>query len=284
MITVNLTTTYHRLGLCRIALISLLTQSKTPDRINVWVSTEPYLRDKGIKDVELIKELLESLPCSETNRINFRWIPNIGPYRKLIPILREAEAKDVIVTADDDIFYSKDWLKRLLEDYDKSGGDAVAVRVRKKRINFLGKVTSYLYWKLISRYTVVDDDGFVVTFGGGAVLNKSMFREQDITDDNFLNLAPTADDLWYSKLLQLNGIRVVVVPDLLEELNFVEHADGLTNHNFPKVTSLFQKLRFQVWDRLMGFLGIPVCGNDIVYNKINNYFNSKKLENEIDKL
>lgn len=271
MLTVNLTTTYQRLSFCRIALTSLLLQSKLPDRINLWISREPYLRDEGISDNGQVEQLLESLPEPSRNRVNIRWVSNTGPYRKLIPMLREAGPKDVIVTADDDIFYGRDWLDGLLKVHKEAGGKAVASRVRSKRVNFLGKKTSYLFWKLMSKPAVVQDD-FIVTFGGGAVLTRAMFREQDIADDSFLSVAPTADDLWYSKLLRLNNNEVVVAPSLQEELNFVLHSDGLTNHNFPRVSSFFHKIRIRVWDRPLGLLGLPVSGNDVAYREIERYF------------
>lgn len=271
MLIVNLTTTFQRLSLCRIALISLLSQSRLPDRVNLWVSKQPYLRDEGIRDNLYIECLLKSLPEPFSHRVIVRWVENTGPYRKLIPMLREAGDNDVLVTADDDIFYGRYWLKGLLEAYDRSNGNPVAARVRIKKNNILGTKTSYLHWDLISRPSVVSDD-FIVTFGGGAVLTKAMFRDKDINDDAFLNLAPTADDLWYSKLLLVNNNIVFVVPSLLDELNFIQHTDGLTNHNFPRVSSVFEKVRLRVWNRFFGFWGLPVCGNDIAHAKINHYF------------
>lgn len=271
MITINLTTTSQRLSLSRIALTSLLLQSRLPDKVNIWVSKEPYLRDKGIESPELIDQFLKTLPEAGKNLINIRWVPNTGPYRKLIFMLREAGPDDVIVTADDDIFYGRDWLSGLLAAFKDSDGKAVAARVRAKRINFLGKKTSYLFWNLINRKKTVLDD-FIVTFGGGAVLTRSMFREQDIADDSFLDVAPTADDLWYSKLLILNHNEVVVVPSLQAELNFILHNDGLTNHNFPIVATLLHKIRYFAWDKTAGYFGAPVCGNDIAYSQINRYF------------
>ncbi len=272
MLTVNLTTTFQRLSLCRIALTSLLLQSRLPDKINLWVSKEPYLRDKGIANSEAVEKLIDSLPENGRSLVTIRWVPNTGPYRKLIPMLREAEPDDVIVTADDDIFYGSEWLNDLLAAYEKSGGRPVASRVRAKRANFLGKKTSYLFWRIINQPSVVKND-FVVTFGGGVVLSRSMFREKDIADDSFLKVAPTADDLWYSTLLLRNNNEVVVIPKLLNELNFILHSDGLDNHNFPKVVSFFHKVRVRVWDRVLGFIGFPVCGNDLAYAQIYRYFN-----------
>jgi len=186
-------------------------------------------------------------------------------------MLREAGPDDLIVTADDDIFYGRDWLSGLLAAYEKSDGKPAAARVRTKRINFLGKKTSYLFWNLINQPKTVGDD-FIVTFGGGVVLTRAMFREQDIADDSFLKVAPTADDLWYSKLLRLNHNQVVVVPSLLKELNFIQHNDGLTNHNRPGAVSLLHKIRLRVWDRALGFFGVAVCGNDVAHGEIDQYF------------
>jgi len=282
LVTVNLTTTFQRLSFCRIALTSLLLQSRLPDQINLWVSKEPYLRDKGIANKEAIDQLIASLPAESRSRISVRWVPNTGPYRKLIPMLREAGPDDLIVTADDDIFYGRDWLSGLLSAYDYAGGKPAAARVRTKRINFLGRKTSYLFWNLINQPKTVED-GFIVTFGGGVVLTRAMFREQDIADDSFLKVAPTADDLWYSKLLRLNRNELVVVPSLMKELNFIQHNDGLMNHNWPKVVSLFHKIRLRVWDRLLGFFGVAVCGNDVAYGEIDRYFRAASQDTVVRK-
>lgn len=275
MLTVNLTTTYQRLELSRIALTSILLQSKLPDRINLWVSKEPYLRDIGISDEAVLEDLITSLPDSRKDLISIRWVANIGPYRKLIPILRESQIDDVIVTADDDIFYGRDWLSNLLASYESNGGMPVASRVRKISYNVIGKKTSYLHWKIINKNIKINGD-YIVTFGGGAVLNKSMFLEQDILDDSFLCVAPTADDLWYSKLLQRKNNEVLVVPSLLKELNFVIHDDGLSRHyNWPFASSFFRKIKLHFWNKPIGFLGVNVCNNDVAYNEVEKYFRSK---------
>ncbi len=254
-------------------MTSILLQSLLPDRINLWVSRDAYLRDQGISDQESIDVLFKSLPESSTNVVCIRWVDNTGPYRKLIPALREAGPDDLIVTADDDIFYGRDWLQGLIEAYDPAEGVPSASRVRRIRTNFIGKLTSYIYWTLYEEASVIRED-YVVTFGGGVVLARSMFREDDIFDESFLTIAPTADDLWYSKLLSRNGTPVRVIPRLLSELHFVQHNDGLTNHNFPKVSTFIHKIRVRVWDQVVGFFGYPVCGNDIAFRKIERYFSS----------
>jgi len=271
LLSINVTTTSQRLSLCRITLTSLLLQTTLPDKINLWVSEGAYLRDKGISNNDSITSLIESLPSQGRDLICIRWVANTGPYRKLIPVLRESGPNDLIITADDDIFYGENWLQGLLAVYGKGGGVVAAARVRLEKINFLGRKTSYIFWDLINE-NVTLEKGFIVTFGGGVVLTRSMFREEDISSDEYLKLAPTSDDLWYSKLLKLNNNIVFVAPDLQKELNFIEHSDGLVNHNILLANSIASKIKAKIWDKVLGFLGFPVCGNDAAYLKVERYF------------
>lgn len=251
--------------------MSILMQSCLPDRVIIWVSKEAYLRDQGIKNDNVVEEFIKSLPVKNSEIISVRWVENTGPYRKLIPMLREASSDDVIVTADDDIFYGENWLRILVDAYYSSSNSLVAGRVRQIKKNIFGARMSYLYWKIITKPNTLSDD-FVVTFGGGVALNRAMFREKDIHNDEYLRLAPTADDLWFSKLIRQNSIKVKVVPSALKELNFVEHNDGLNNHNIPSVTSFLHRLRRKLWDHFLGRLGVHVCGNDRVFSRIETYF------------
>ncbi|WP_328186322.1 hypothetical protein [Marinobacter sp. OP 3.4] len=280
MITVNLTTTCQRLPLCKITLMSLCLQSRQPDEIRLWVSAEPYLRDGGIPDQDELARYFSDLPADWQQRIKPRWVTNTGPYRKLIPALRDAGPDDLLITADDDIAYGKHWLSTLLQAYEPGSGVAIAGRVRKKRYNAFGRTMSYMNWDILRDPAVVSE-GYIITFGGGAVLSRSMFREQDILDDGFLEVAPTADDLWYSKLLLRNDTRVRIIPEVLRELNFIEHNDGLVNHNHPRQVALLQKIGLRLWEWMAGYLGIPVCGNDRAYQKVERYFSKRDNDRRI---
>ncbi len=275
MLSVNLTTTSERLSLCRIALTSLLMQSRLPDQINLWVSREPYLSDKGIPDDETVNRLVMSLPETNRHLIQIRWTLNTGPYRKLIPALRDAAPEDLIVTADDDIFYGESWLASLLSEHEKNPGKVVAGRVRKIRYGILGARTSYMHWGLITENIALSKD-YIVTFGGGAVLSKAMFREQDIYDDRFIDIAPRADDLWYSKLLTLSDQQVKTVPAGMAELIFMTHPYGLAYSNLAtSANTLLAKALRKVWVSSYGALGGVVCGNDCAFQEIERGFSSE---------
>lgn len=55
---------------------------------------------------------------------------DIRSYKKLIPILKKYPNK-IIVTADDDVIYKKDWLERLYKDHLKYPNYILVHRVTK---------------------------------------------------------------------------------------------------------------------------------------------------------
>lgn len=269
--TVNLTTTYQRLHLCKISLLSLVMQTMKPDKINLWVSADPYLSDLGIKDRSVLEDVIRSLPENYQSLVELKWVPNTGPYRKLLPILRESQDEDIIVTADDDIYYGDKWLATLLQSHLSSPDKVVAARVRLEKSNFFSARQSYVFWPLATK-SVTLSDGYIITFGGGAIFKRRTFNYRDIEDESYIHIAPTADDLWYSRLLIRNNVKVKVVPELLAELNFIEHDQGLINHNNNKTKSLLKKMKHKLRAHTLGKLGFPVCGNDYSYRMIEKHF------------
>lgn len=275
MIIVSLTTTAQRLHLCRIALLSLISQSLAPDKILVWVSKEGYLRDKGFKSDDAINMLLKELQKKGSREIvEFKWVENTGPYRKLIPALNYASEIDIIVTADDDIFYGEKWLEILISEFNTTSSKVVAARVRKVTKGFLGRRSSYILWPIVNRVEELKKD-YVITFGGGVALKKEFFSKSDLKNGDYKKLCPTADDLWYSKIIKENEIVVRTTPKALSELYFIQHDDGLVNNNFNLSKSFFGKVKAHVLDKIIGYAGLPVCGNDISYRKLEKYFEKK---------
>lgn len=274
-IIVSLTSTSQRLKLCRAALISLATQSLLPDKIILNVSKEPYLRDAGISnsDKDLFNYLLSNTPHTIQEIIEINWVENTGPYRKLVPTLLEADPSDIIVTADDDIFYHPEWLSLLLENFDSSNKTIHAARVRYKIKNKINRNTGYIHWPIINKDTVLSHNDWIITFGGGAVISKSWLPDRLIQDRSYLELAPTADDLWFSKIFQLQGLKVKVVTEALHEISPLLHNDGLVNHNLPKVSNtILSKAFYHLLDSPLNYLGFKKHGNDIAYHAIKEYF------------
>ncbi len=271
MIIVSLTTTSERLKLCTQTLISLENQRLMPDKIKVWVSHEPYLRDKGISlDHEWLNEIKQHLPHVEIN-----WTENTGPYRKILPALSECSEEDYIISADDDIVYGRDWLRKIMDAHRIYPDSIIAVRARQVKRNKLGRETTYLQWPIIREEMSLQSD-FVITFGGGVLFQKSFLNFDDIINKDFLEVAPTSDDLWLSRLLEIRSIEIICIPEALDDLFFIEHKEGLIKSNSPALNTKIQSFLFWAVYKRLGNLGFSICQNDVAFKNTKNYFRNRK--------
>jgi hypothetical protein len=204
-VDVSLTTIKARIGSVHLTLAAILGQSLPPARVILHVSAEPHLLDDGIGD--LPADLL-ALQHSDP-RLEVRYVPNTGPYRKILPWLTANRGSGrLVATADDDTIYPADWLARLVAARAAVGGVAAwtAHPIALKR----GRVASYGKW-----FRPVDgtySPMLMLPIGKDGVL----YAESDFPDDvldveTALRLAPTGDDLWLRWHLARRGVPVTVV-------------------------------------------------------------------------
>lgn len=267
MIVVSLTTTSERLRFCAQTLLSLFNQSVTPDRIQLWISENPYLRDNGISpDRPEIQEFYDVFP-----ELEIKWTLNTGPYRKLLPALNECSEDDVVIMVDDDIIYGRDWLRAMLEEHDRFPECSVATRVRKVTYNKLRRATTYTQWQLIREDMTLNED-FIITGAGGVLFRKKFFSNDDLSNLDFLSVCPTADDLWFSRILQKNGVPVRSLASALRDVFFIEHNEGLIRLNSRELNSKVKKFMFWMIHKRLGNLGFSICKNDVLYKNTKAYF------------
>lgn len=100
-------------------LQSIITQTIRPDKIFLNLSEEPYLLDDGFKDKKITDSNLLHL-IYENPIIDIKWVKNTGPYRKLLPVLKDKWDEDcIIITIDDDTIYHDNLIENLVNDYNK---------------------------------------------------------------------------------------------------------------------------------------------------------------------
>lgn len=275
MLSVNLTTTSARLDLCSATIWSLLNQTRVPDKIYLWISKDPYLADKGIKSLPSSITKLQNL--SDIFEINF--VDNIGPYRKIIPALKSAAQNDLIVYADDDVIYGDKWLSSLEKhflDYDKKY--VVASRVRVISKNIFGIRKSYNRYPLHFGNEILNSN-FIITGVGGCILMKRHISDQFIQDDSFLNIAPKADDLWISKIIEISGSKVKSCVDAFEQVQEINHSINCLSHAntlYFKGKSFSTKLYYRVVNFILGYLGMAQSANDKTLKEVSAYFKKYK--------
>ena len=107
---VSLTSFPQRIYDLHFCIYSLLKQSLKPDKIILWLGQDEFPNKE--------KDLTEDLIKFTRMGLTIRFCKDIGSYTKLIYALREFP-DDIIITADDDIYYEKNWLEKLYNAYKK---------------------------------------------------------------------------------------------------------------------------------------------------------------------
>ena len=205
-IDISLTSISSRMTTLHLTLMSLLDQSYSDIRINLYLSREPYLLDEGVDDVG---EEIVALQKIAGERLRITYTRNTGPYRKLIPYLLENWGTSrLVVTVDDDTVYPKDWLQGLLYAYGRNG---CSVAYRGHRIVTEGDgFAPYRSW--MKSEILENPSPLILPTGKDGILYDTAFFPLNVLNmTDALRLAPTTDDLWFRWNLVMNGISVYII-------------------------------------------------------------------------
>ena len=211
-LTVSLTSYPERMYDIHYCIYSLLSQSCKPDKIILWLSEEQFPgkeEDIPVK-VKALKEF----------GLTIKWCKDLKSYKKLIPVLKEYP-EDIIVTADDDIYYETGWLEKLYKNYD--GKNILCHRAREIAFNGTG-IASYMQWKYKSEEGEGTDDASFFNFftGCGGVLYPPDILHKDVLNDAlFMTLSKTSDDLWFWAMAVLNNTKVKIVKNNISSMTYI---------------------------------------------------------------
>lgn len=218
-IIVSLTSYPDRFEDLPLTLYSLLNQSLKPDRIILWL-------DNTSEDLsELPYELTQFIK----NGLEIKFVKDIGSYTKVIYAFKEFPFA-INITADDDIYYQRDWLKKLYLSYIAHPEDIHVHRAHRVDLN-----TPYEKWqKHISEESARYDN--FLTGVGGVLYPPKCFTKEVLRDDVFLKQAPKADDIWLWVMALVHNRKIRVVKNHLKTLiatNIYKQLfkDNLYKHN-----------------------------------------------------
>lgn len=215
---VSLTTIHSRIYGIASTIESVIDGAYLPDHIYIFVSKTPYLLDEGVTVEQILtkaghlKQLVADYPY-----LSIIFTENIGPHRKLLPLLSQKWKEDcVIVTIDDHEIYARSTLSSLVDYYNITGRDSV-VAIRSRRMGICSDAPP---WH-ISPYNSQTGRGIwpeaapvrremlTLPTGTGGVLYRPQFFHPIIFDRHFLNLTRTADDLMFRLATMAKGVTVV---------------------------------------------------------------------------
>lgn len=206
-VIVSLTSYGERIPELKYTLHSLVTQSVRPERIVVNIA----------RDDE--KFLTDEVRSFGRYGVEFFFCRDLRSYKKLLPTL-ERFPSSCIVTADDDICYEKDWLKRFCETHRKHPGDVLGHLVY-KIAHGNGKIAPYAAW--VRNYRASPGERGVFIVGAkGALYPPGAFHPDIRREDLYLRLSPWGDDLWFHFMALLNGKTIRQVDRPLTNQCFVD--------------------------------------------------------------
>jgi len=197
-VIVNLTSIGKRLKTVPLCVRTLLSQSCRPDNVILWLSEYDVNGMKAISMNSLPRELLQL----KKKGLEIRFCEDIGSHGKLIHALKEFP-EAILVTADDDIVYPKDWLEKLYKSYLKEPDIIHCYRARLISFKENGDIDDYLHWprdidgmERDARITPIGVDGILYPPGSldREVFNEAVFKE----------VCPKQDDVWFKAMTLLN--------------------------------------------------------------------------------
>jgi len=191
-LTVTLTSYPPRYPTLALTLKSLLAQSVRPDHLCLWIAED---------DLGSLPENVRRL-CSDG--LVIQRCQDLRSYTKIIPALTAGH--EFLVTADDDQYYRRHWLKELVGAYRPGRREVVCARAHRIRLDARGLPLPYFQWE--SEVAAGGDERLVFPTGVGGVLYEPGIFHNDVTrSEIFRDLCPSADDVWLYWMAALNGAR-----------------------------------------------------------------------------
>lgn len=216
-VVVTLTSYPARIPTLHYTLFTLFTQDFKPHKVILWLSQDEFV---GLL-ADLPKEVLDFRQCG----LEIVWVKgNIKSYKKLIYAIKEF-GDCVLVSADDDALYAKDWLFKLYDAYKQNSHCIHAHRAHRIVFDKYGKILPYLKWNLdISHKQSVPSFLNLPTGVGGILYPPPRCLHNDVLKEEiFMELCPYGDDLWFWAMAVLNGTKINVVKDNLKmQSSFVD--------------------------------------------------------------
>lgn len=236
-IVVSLTTYPGRIHTVDSVIKSLLMQKYKPNKIILWLAEEQFPN----RENELPSELLDLRRYG----LDICWCKDIRSYKKLIPTIN-LFPDSLIITADDDVIYSRNMVKYLV----RAAADMPDCIHCHRATMFKKK-----------------DDGWEIVPGGYSFYHKPSYKnklvgcagvaypphvlDEDVDrEDLFMNLAPTNDDLWFWLMGVKHGTKCNVVPHSIRRVATVP---GSQETSLSSVNDNGEKLFWKQLDNILKY-------------------------------
>ena len=195
-VIVSLTSYGNRVkGSAVYTVYSLLRQSVRPERVVLWLDEKEFNSQNLPDDLRFLCDY----------GLEVRLGKDIGPYTKIIHSLSAFTNKHII-TADDDLFYTKSFVEEFVDAHRKHPQAIITGYAKMPMTNGKHQIAPYGEWAEYHHVPASFQYNSATLFplGWGGVLYPSHVFDDEATNEAvFMSLCPKADDIW----LYIMGLR-----------------------------------------------------------------------------
>jgi hypothetical protein len=197
MIIVSLTSFPARINRVWLVIETIFRQTKKPEKIILWISKEQF-PSLNFLPKRLLKQIDRGL--------DIRIVDNdIRSYKKYYYTLKEYP-NDYLITIDDDIFYRSTMIEDLF-NYSLLFPSNIIAQYSCQILWDNEKLTPYITWPLMKNKTINSSQLFFGS-GGGTLFPPKSMNSDVLKKELFLELTPTADDVWLNAMCRLNKTKI----------------------------------------------------------------------------
>ena len=200
-IIVSLTTYPKRIGTIWLTIETLMRQRVKPDEIILWLAQSQF--PNGLKD------LPENLLRLQKRGLTIRFCDDLRSHKKYYYALHDY-ADDLVILADDDMFYPRDTIQKLLEMHKQWPDDICCMSAQVIAPGFRS-VPSLWRNPRLDEHNLQHTDQIQAYTGSGTLLPPGALPAEAFDKDVFQRICLHADDLWLTFMAHRRGTKTTTL-------------------------------------------------------------------------
>lgn len=176
---------------------TLLRQSVKPDEVILWLADSQF---------DGLQSLPPRLLALQERGLTIRFCEDLRSHKKYFYVLQE-HPRDLVILADDDLFYPQDTVKRLLEMHRRWPEDicCMTAQVMEPGVQSLPS-----QWRnpRLDENNLQHSDRIQAFTGSGTLVPPGALPEETFDQNMVRQLCPYADDLWVTFMANRAGTRI----------------------------------------------------------------------------
>ncbi len=197
-IIVSLTSYPKRIHTVWLTIETLLRQSVKPDQIILWLAGSQF-------------ENLECLPLEllrlQERGLTIRFCDDLLSHKKYMYVMQE-HPDDLIILVDDDMFYPKDTIKKLLQLHQEFPQDICTMTAQYIWPSFQSMPSLWRNPKLYEH--IKHSDRLQIFTGSGSLYPPGSLDQTAFDKGLAMRLCPYADDLWLTFMARRRGTKITM--------------------------------------------------------------------------